>query len=42
MAFTVIDKFAEQVQEYGKMEKRPAMEGRSMSVMFIPLKEKLQ
>ena len=42
MAYDVIDKFAEKVQEYGKMEKRPAMEGRSMSVMFVPLKEKQQ
>jgi len=42
MAYNVIDKFAEKVQEYGKMEKRPAMEGRSMSVMFVPLKEKQQ
>jgi len=42
MAYNVIDKFAEKVQEYGKMEKRPAMEGRSVSVMFVPLKEKQQ
>jgi translation initiation factor IF-3 len=42
MAYDVIDKFAEKVQEYGKMEKRPAMEGRSVSVMFVPLKEKQQ
>lgn len=42
MAYNVIDKFAEKVQEYGKMEKRPAMEGRSISVMFVPLKEKQQ
>ena len=41
-AYVVIDKFAEKVQEYGKMEKRPAMEGRSVSVMFVPLKEKQQ
>lgn len=41
-AYVVIDKFAEKVQEYGKMEKRPAMEGRSISVMFVPLKEKQQ
>ncbi len=40
MANKVIDKLAEQVIEYGKMEKRPSMEGRSMSVMFVPLKEK--
>lgn len=39
MGYKVIDRFAEQVQEYGKMEKRPAMEGRSMSVIFVPLKE---
>jgi len=40
MAYEVIDKFAELLKDYGKMEKRPVMEGRSMSVMFIPLKEK--
>lgn len=40
MAYQVIDKFADMVKEYGKMEKRPSMEGRSMSVMFIPLKDK--
>jgi translation initiation factor IF-3 len=39
-AYEVIDKFAEAVKDYGKMEKRPAMEGRSMSVMFVPVKEK--
>ncbi len=40
MAYQVIDKFADMIREYGKMEKRPVMEGRSMSVMFLPLKEK--
>ena len=40
MAYEVIDKFAELLKDCGKMEKRPVMEGRSMSVMFVPLKEK--
>jgi len=40
MAYQVIDKFADMVKEYGKMEKRPSMEGKSMSVMFVPLKDK--
>ncbi|HZK28417.1 MAG TPA: translation initiation factor IF-3 [Thermoclostridium sp.] len=39
-AYEVIDKFAEQVKDYGKMEKRPSLEGRNMSAMFSPLKEK--
>ncbi len=40
MAYKVIDRFAEMVKEHGKMEKRPVMEGRSMSVIFSPHKEK--
>lgn len=40
MAHKVIDRFAEQLQNYGKMEKKPTLEGRSLSVMFVPLKEK--
>ena len=39
-AYEVIDKFAELLKDYGKMEKRPVMEGRRLSGMFIPLKEK--
>lgn len=40
MAYEVIEKFAEMLKDYGKMEKKPVMEGKSMSVMFVPLKEK--
>lgn len=40
MAHGVIDRFADSVKDYGKMEKRPKLEGRSMSVMFVPLKDK--
>jgi translation initiation factor IF-3 len=40
MAYKVIERFAEQLKEYGKMEKKPVMEGRSMSVVFTPIKEK--
>jgi len=40
MAYKVIDRFAEQIKEYGKMENKPVMEGRSMSAMFVPVKEK--
>lgn len=39
-AYEVIDKFAELIKDYGKMEKKPVMEGKSMSVTFIPVKEK--
>jgi len=40
MAYDVIDKFAEMIKEYGKMESKPSMDGRSMSVMFVPIKDK--
>ena len=40
MAYEVIDKFAEQVKDYGKMDKRPSLDGRNMSAMFSPIKEK--
>ena len=40
MAYEVIDKFADMIKDYGKMEKKPSMDGRSMSVMFVPIKEK--
>lgn len=40
MAYEVIDKFAEMIKDYGKMEKKPTMDGKCMSVMFVPVKEK--
>ena len=40
MAYEVIDRFADKIKEYGKMEKKPSLDGRSMSVMFVPIKEK--
>jgi len=40
MAYDVIDRFAEMIKEYGKMENKPTMDGRSMSVMFAPIKDK--
>jgi translation initiation factor IF-3 len=39
-AYDIINKFADMVKDYGKMEKKPAMEGRSMSVMFVPIKDR--
>ncbi len=40
MAYDVIDRFAEMIKEYGKMENKPTMDGRSMSVTFAPIKDK--
>lgn len=40
MAYDVIDKFAEKIKDYGKMENKPSLDGRSMSVMFVPIKDK--
>ncbi len=40
IAYQVINRFAEMIKDYGKMEKKPVMEGRSMTVMFTPIKEK--
>lgn len=35
----VMNKFAETVQEFGKMEKPPVMEGRTMSMILVPNKK---
>lgn len=35
----VMNKFADTVKEYGKMDKPPVMEGRTMSMILVPLKK---
>lgn len=35
----VMNKFADTVKEYGKMERPPAMEGRTMSMILVPIKK---
>jgi bacterial translation initiation factor 3 (bIF-3) len=35
----VLDRFADTVKEYGKVEKPPVMEGRTMSMILVPLKK---
>lgn len=35
----VMNKFADLLQEFGKMEKPPVMEGRSMTMMLVPHKK---
>jgi len=40
IAYQVINRFAEMLKDYGKMEKGPVLEGRSMTVVFAPIKEK--
>lgn len=37
----VLTKFAETVQEFGKVERPPLMEGRSMSMILAPIKAKV-
>lgn len=36
LGYAVFEKFAKEIEEYGTMEGRPKMEGRSMGVMFLP------
>lgn len=38
----VLEQFGEQLNEYGKADARPKMEGRNMSVIYSPLKKKEQ
>lgn len=38
LGFAVFDRFAEEIKEFGTIEKRPKMEGRSMTAMFLPNK----
>jgi translation initiation factor IF-3 len=33
-------KFAERLQEYGKLDKKPVLEGKKMSILIVPLKRK--
>lgn len=35
----VLDRFADTVKEYGKIEKPPVMEGRTLSMVLVPLKK---
>ncbi|MGI6050656.1 MAG: translation initiation factor IF-3 [Acetivibrionales bacterium] len=35
----VMNKFAESVKEYGKVDRQPSMEGRTMSMIFSPIKK---
>jgi len=34
----VIDKFTKLIEDYGKLDKRPAMEGRSLVAFYLPIK----
>ena len=36
LGYAVFDKFAKEIEEFGTMEGRPKMEGRSMGAMFLP------
>lgn len=38
LGYAVFDKFAEEIEEFGTMDVRPKMEGRSMTTMFSPKK----
>lgn len=38
LGYAVFDKFAEAIEEFGTMDSRPRMEGRSMATMFTPKK----
>lgn len=38
MGVAVFERFAKELEEVGKMEKRPVVEGRSMITYFLPLK----
>jgi translation initiation factor IF-3 len=39
LGYGVFEKFAEEIAEFGTMDGRPKMEGRSMTVMFQPKKQ---
>ncbi|WP_338536918.1 translation initiation factor IF-3 [Helicovermis profundi] len=34
----VIERFTKEIEEYGKLDKRPSMEGRSLVAFYLPLK----
>lgn len=38
LGYAVFDTFAEEIEEFGTMDMRPKMEGRSMTTMFSPKK----
>jgi len=38
LGFAVFEKFAKEIEEFGTMDSRPKMEGRSMTTMFTPKK----
>ncbi len=38
MGYAVFEKFAEEIEEFGTMDSKPKMEGRSMTAMFLPKK----
>lgn len=38
LGYAVFDRFAKEIEEYGTMDARPKMEGRSMATMFTPKK----
>ena len=38
LGYAVFKKFAEEIEEFGTMDSRPKMEGRSMTTMFTPKK----
>ncbi|MBN2797149.1 MAG: translation initiation factor IF-3 [Clostridia bacterium] len=38
LGYAVFDKFAAEIEEFGTMEQRPKMEGRSMNASFVPKK----
>lgn len=38
LGYAVFDRFAKEIEEYGTMDARPRMEGRSMATMFTPKK----
>lgn len=39
LGYAVFDKFAKSIEEFGTMDVRPKMEGRSMTTMFSPKKQ---
>lgn len=39
LGYAVFEKFAKEIEEFGTMDARPKMEGRSMTTMFTPIKK---
>lgn len=40
LGFEVIERFSEMIKDYGELEKRPNLEGRSLNAFYSPVKNK--